>query len=67
MNIDKENTGMLFSNQKQNERQPEVVGYLNYNGQQIKLAAWKKTSDKGTVYFSCSLEENKEENKPQDL
>ena len=71
----KPNTGNLFhSKVKKHPKAPDYQGEvlvdlssLEVKGNQVKirLAGWKKTSDKGTTYLSLSVDTYKRENQEQ--
>ena len=52
---DNTNTGALFRNEyKQKPNQPDYTGNANINGDDYKIAAWKKTSKGGKQYLSLA-------------
>jgi len=54
----KDNSGALFKNdKKQSEKHPDYRGTCMVNGQLMEMAAWLKTSAKGTKYMSFSFNE----------
>ena len=63
----KNNQGVLFKNEKTKDTHPDFTGELNVDGKTMRIALWKKTSSKGTVYLSVQVsgseEKHKEENK----
>ncbi|MDQ3748023.1 MAG: DUF736 domain-containing protein [Acidobacteriota bacterium] len=54
--VEKENTGMIFKNEKNNERQPDYKGQVNVRGEQLEVAMWIKEGAKGK-YFSVKFSE----------
>lgn len=55
---DNSNTGVLFKNDKKgNDRAPDYKGKINVDGVEKQLAAWIKTSQKGTKFMSLSVSE----------
>lgn len=59
----KNNQGVLFKNEKTKDTHPDFTGELNVEGKTYRIALWKKTSSKGTVYLSAQV--NNSEEKPQ--
>lgn len=59
----KNNQGVLFKNEKAKDTHPDFTGELNVEGKTYRIALWKKTSSKGTVYLSVQV--NGSEEKPQ--
>lgn len=57
--IRKEGQGSLFENERQNERQPNYRGVIVINGKEYELAAWERTSQRGTHYLSLQASEPK--------
>ena len=49
-NIDKENSGLVFFNDSDNDAAPQLSGQLNINGEQYRIAMWENEGDKGTFY-----------------
>ena len=56
----KDDTGALFPNRKQHERQPDWRGNAMINGTMVDIAAWVKTSSKGTEFLSLKFSEPRE-------
>ena len=54
--IDKDLSGVLFPNEKQNERQPDFRGNCLINGTKYKIAGWKKTSKNNLPYMSIAFQ-----------
>ena len=50
--MNKDNTGVLFINQKSNDRQPDFKGNVTIGGVEYKVAGWKKQSASGKNYIS---------------
>jgi hypothetical protein len=64
-NYDNTNRGVLFKNNKATtEKHPSHTGEIDVNGEKFKLAAWVKTSAKGTKFFSLSIEPMQEQHAP---
>lgn len=55
--MNKDNTGVLFINQKSNDRQPDFKGEVTIKGVKYELAGWNNQSDKGTKYISLVAKE----------
>ena len=56
MEYDNKNTGVLFKNKKENERQPDWKGsFVDANGVEMDLAAWTRTSKKGMEFLSIKV------------
>jgi uncharacterized protein (DUF736 family) len=52
----KDLTGNLFKNDKKgNEKAPDYRGECSVAGEKLSIAAWLKTSAKGTKYMSLSF------------
>jgi len=43
---DDTNSGILFQNDKKSEKAPDWTGTYNHEGEEIKLAGWKRVSKK---------------------
>lgn len=57
----KDNSGALFKNaKKEKETHPDYQGECVVNGQKLRIAAWLKTSSKGTRYMSLAFSEPQE-------
>jgi len=55
---DNSNSGALFRNDKKgNEKAPDYKGNINVDGVEKQLAAWIRTSKKGTKYMSLAVSE----------
>ena len=52
MEYDNTNRGVLFTNKKKNEKQPDFTGQINIEGKEWEISGWKKTSAKGTEFTS---------------
>jgi len=48
----KEGQGSLFKNEKQNDRQPDYKGTILIGGTTYEIAAWERTSQRGTAFLS---------------
>lgn len=55
--MNKDNTGVLFINQKSNDRQPDFKGEVTIKGVKYDLAGWNNQSEKGTKYISLVAKE----------
>lgn len=53
----KEGQGSLFRNEKQNDRQPDYKGTIVIAGKTYEIAAWERTSQRGTSYLSLQASE----------
>ncbi|MBQ0053681.1 MAG: DUF736 family protein [Bacteroidales bacterium] len=53
----KEGQGSLFKNEKQNDRQPDYKGTIVIAGKTYEVAAWERTSQRGTSYLSLQASE----------
>lgn len=62
----KEGTGTLFKNEKQNDRQPDYRGTIVIQGTTYEIAAWERTSQRGSSYLSlqASLPRDRQEQAP---
>ena len=67
MTYDDTNKGVLFHNQKESDKHPDMKGKINIEGKEYELAAWRNQSKSGKPYMSlkASLPYNKE-NSTQD-
>ena len=55
MEFDNRNSGALFKNEKQNDRQPDYRGsWTDANGTEYWLSSWIKTDKNGKTYMSLS-------------
>jgi uncharacterized protein (DUF736 family) len=65
----KENTGAIFKNEKKAENHPDWKGKINFNGKDMEIALWQRTSQNGVNYLSAKVSEpyNKEQNGSSDL
>lgn len=57
----KPDTGAMFPNRKQNLRQPDWRGNAMINGRMVDIAAWVKTSSRGTEFLSLKFSEPREQ------
>lgn len=62
---EKNNSGVLFANEKQNDRQPDLKGHALINGTEMWVSAWKRTSQNGKEYISLSFEEKDAQRRPR--
>ncbi|MDD5061357.1 MAG: hypothetical protein PHN44_03635 [Candidatus Marinimicrobia bacterium] len=55
----KPNTGILFENtNKEEEKQPDYTGELDFNGLTLRVAAWNRVGRKsGKPYISLTVKE----------
>jgi len=53
----KDMSGALFHNDKQNDRQPDWRGDITIKGVKYRLVAWNRTSANGKQFLSLSAEE----------
>lgn len=51
----KELTGVMFPNEKQNEKQPDLKGTVKVGGVDYYIAGWKRKSKAGHGYLSLAL------------
>jgi uncharacterized protein (DUF736 family) len=57
MTYDNTNSGVLFRNEKQNEKQPDYRGKVDINGTEYKLAGWvRKSKTNGDTFLSLKVE-----------
>jgi uncharacterized protein (DUF736 family) len=54
-------TGAIFPNRKQHERQPDWRGNAMVNGKMVDIAAWVKRSQKGTEFLSLKFSEPRDQ------
>ena len=59
----KNNQGVLFKNEKTKDTHPDFTGELKVEGKTYRIALWKKTSSKGTMYLSVSVEDLRDREK----
>ena len=53
----KDNTFSLFENDKKgNDKAPDYKGRGLFNGQEVRVAVWKRTSQSGIEYLSGTIE-----------
>lgn len=57
MEYDNTNRGVLFTNKKTKENQPDKTGQINIQGKIWELSGWNKTSSKGNEFTSLSVRE----------
>jgi len=57
MAYDNTNRGVLFTNKKTKENQPDKTGQINIQGKIWELSGWNKTSSKGNEFTSLSVRE----------
>ena len=56
--MNKKNYAVLFTNNKNNSKQPDYKGSFEFNGKKGQAAAWIKTSKNNQKYLSISFDEN---------
>ena len=55
----KDNSFTLFNNDKKgNEKAPELKGRGLFNGEEVRIAIWKRTGKTGVEYWSGTIEKN---------
>lgn len=52
-----QNTGVIFRNEKKNDKAPEYKGKGNFDGKAFEIACWVKKDKNGKSYFSVSFKE----------
>ena len=52
----KEGQGSLFKNEKQNDRQPDYKGTIFIGGTTYEVAAWERTSQRGSKFLSLQAQ-----------
>lgn len=57
MNIDKENTGLIFEVESDNENAPAFRGVINVDGVQKEISLWHKEFKGGKEGFSAQIKE----------
>lgn len=63
----KENTGVLFKNDRKTDKQPAYKGEINVEGKHWVIALWDRKSSKGTTYLSVAIQEFKDtKNEPKE-
>lgn len=50
MFVEKENSGIVFFNDSENENAPQLSGQINIDGQQYRIAMWLNEGKKGDFY-----------------
>jgi uncharacterized protein (DUF736 family) len=57
MTYDNTNSGVLFRNEKQNDKQPDYRGKVDIGGTEYKLAGWvRKSKTTGETFLSLKVE-----------
>ena len=51
----KDNSGVLFKEEKKSEKHPDYKGNCLINGKQMYIAAWINTAENGKKYMSLSF------------
>lgn len=63
----KENTGVLFKNDRKNDKQPAYRGEINVEGKHWSIALWDRKSSKGATYLSFAIQEFRDvKNEPKE-
>lgn len=63
----KENTGVLFKNDRKSEKHPAYKGEINVEGKHYSIALWDRQSSKGTTYLSVAIQEYRDvKNEPKE-
>lgn len=56
--LDPNRKGYLFPNKKKNKSsQPDYIGKVTWNNEEISISAWERTSNSGEKFLSISLSE----------
>jgi hypothetical protein len=62
----KDGDGSLFQNdRKTNDKQPDYRGKVLWNGQELEIAGWKKSTQAGKPWLSLKVQEKRQ--KPDDV
>lgn len=63
----KPNTGAMFSNRnKKEDKHPDLKGTINLSGNEMNIAAWKRTTKSGQQFLSIKVSESRmEKNIPE--
>lgn len=57
MTYDNTNTGVLFKNEKQSEKQPDYRGKIDIGGKEYNLAGWVRKSQRtGETFLSLKID-----------
>jgi uncharacterized protein (DUF736 family) len=57
MTYDNTNSGVLFRNEKQTDKQPDYRGKVDIDGTEYKLAGWvRKSKSTGDTFLSLKVE-----------
>lgn len=57
MTYDNTNTGVLFKNEKQSEKQPDYRGKIDIGGKEYNLAGWVRKSQRtGESFLSLKID-----------
>lgn len=51
-----ENCGVLFKNDRKNDKQPAYKGSINVEGKIFAIALWNRTAASGKTYLSVKVE-----------
>lgn len=52
--------GVMFANDKKNDRQPDWRGELKLNGKDYEVVAWKRRTTRGEEMLSLKAEEKRQ-------
>ena len=63
----KENTGVLFKNDRKTDKQPAYKGEINVEGKHWAIALWDRKSAKGTTYLSVAIQEFRDVKKEEEV
>ena len=56
MDIERENSGIVFFNESDNNDAPELSGQINVNGEQYRIAMWLNEGKKGKEFYGVMLQ-----------
>ncbi len=56
MEYDNTNSGALFKNDKQSDKQPDYKGPLDVEGEEYEVAAWLRKSKAGKNFMSIKIQ-----------
>lgn len=63
--FDNTNRGTLFKNDKgDNPNRPDYTGKINIAGKEYRLASWEKKGQSGKTFFSLTVSEIEQAEKP---
>ena len=55
--FDNEKTGVLFNNNTDNPKAPNIKGECTIDGKTYEIAGWRNTSKAGKTYYSLKFQE----------